>query len=226
MKNRFTLIELLVVVAIIAILAALLLPALSHAKDMAKRIYCTGNLKQQGVAMHMYSGDNDGYGSVSHRILSCNWGYCGSWQCDRHPQQAGNSSPGVYCQFGLFYDYFGSPTLWATHKLLLCPDDRYGHATPDTVDITNVARNTSYWMNPEIGGDYPYGYPIWNRLSAIPESRTAVMDLMSWWTESGYPSANHVQGANTLRVGGQVTWVNYQDLIRLSPWNWSGLDPL
>ena len=59
-RRAFTLIELLVVVAIIALLAALLLPSLTKAKERSRQAVCRSNLRQFGLSIYAYTGDNNG----------------------------------------------------------------------------------------------------------------------------------------------------------------------
>ena len=88
--KAFTLIELLVVISIIALLAAILLPALSKAKERAKQAICASNLHQYGIALHAYAAENDGRVMCTAKVFPYNpapggvqypWPDC--WMCRR-----------------------------------------------------------------------------------------------------------------------------------------------
>ena len=77
-RSRFTLIELLIVIAIIAILAGMLLPALGKVKDMAAGVRCSNTQKTIGNAAFLYAGDFDDYCPPSDRMLQ--FGYPITWR--------------------------------------------------------------------------------------------------------------------------------------------------
>jgi len=116
MKGRFgafTLVELLVVIAIIGILAALLLPVFSQAKARARRIECVSDLKETGLAFHIFANDHNGRYTMQ---VSTNDG--GSLEFVTAAYQVINQR--YYKSFQLFSPLAG---LLATPKLLACPSD-------------------------------------------------------------------------------------------------------
>ena len=141
--HGFTLIELLVVVAIMGILAALLLPALGRAKEHAHAVKCLSNLKQIGVAFHLYMED---YGSRYPTVPAGYWKSFRYGGCDPAPTPQ-NLYGLELATNRLLYSYAKSPELYH------CPADRgekiQGFGTQPPFDTVYQWVGTSYKYNEE-----------------------------------------------------------------------------
>jgi len=141
-KQLFTLIELLVVIAIIAILAAMLLPALSKAREKARSISCVSNLKQMALGDMLYMNDNNETYPVSYaRNVDKTW-FITWYECI-----------GPYCG-GTTQSYTGSNTDNATSKTFQCPSfnsptgHKRGYGSNINVFPGSMARNATEIKNP------------------------------------------------------------------------------
>ena len=85
MRKKFTLIELLIVIAVIAILLALLLPALQSAKQKVYTASCVNSMRQIGQAIYLYINDNNDYPPAPYEWANymLNGNYTARWRCSK-----------------------------------------------------------------------------------------------------------------------------------------------
>lgn len=224
-SKSFTLIELLVVVAIIAVLVALLLPALKMARDQAKVTVCQSNLHQLGLAFDYYQQDAKGflvpfnldaankyynfYTNVLIRgkyvpappaWLDESWGsvVVGLWRCP--------SVDDSMIQWGGGYGTNGGDTLDLGHG-----NYRWGHllgygwSTP----ISRISRASELWLLGDADGYYPNWSPLTTKISIVcPECE-------AWATDDynlKFASSRHNGRTDVCFIDGHVASIPYRDL--------------
>lgn len=210
-RNAFTLVELLVVIAIIGILVGLLLPAVQAAREAARRMSCTNNLKQIGLAIHNYESSHRAL--PPRRAFKIGDGHDHGWGSYLLPYIEQSSIQDIYDDTRDFYAAENQEAIDNRIELFVCP------STPGQSRTVDLA----HWRDGPTGstgavGDYFVPNSITDpslppHIRTWPESsdRLALCDIAPWGGKRRF--ADFLDGlSNTLVVveqaGRPTHWVN------------------
>ena len=172
-RHAFTLVELLVVIAIIGVLVGLLLPAVQAAREAARRMQCSNNLKQIGLAVHSFHDANKGMPPQATYVVGSTFsGYSVHARILPYLEQGS-----LYSQIDFALGYAAQPAICKTKMpVYRCPSDPKDENRIDGgVEFapTNYGFNIGTWLGLDLvtakGGDGAFGYNMRHNFSAITD---------------------------------------------------------
>ncbi|HVU26956.1 MAG TPA: prepilin-type N-terminal cleavage/methylation domain-containing protein [Verrucomicrobiae bacterium] len=212
MNPAFSLTELLVVIAVIGILAALLLTAISHAKTKAQKIQCVGNLHQIGVGLQNFLANNHGY-PIAIAKAHPNSDYTGNWIRQIESGGMGISQPATN-----FYEtgVWRCPSaVWKTSFLAQKPPPKtlyYGYNRFGVDETTN--RLNAFGFNGHYDTNSETYTAVGESEVAVPADTMIIADSfdagglerrnLSWFDSYGNTTTRHQGKANVVFCDGHV----------------------